>query len=192
MELVDRARDDLEPSRAVSVYVRLHQVYGQDADRLHQRVLVSLGRRAPTALSFAAANGDDDGIATPRSVLGQIRKRLRGRVNLELREWVEYHTGRTETDLLWAHVENAAEFIEILQPIMAVGEAVELYTASLDVPATRAEIIYYLVLAHRSSASEPVVTAETRAARLTLVRKDSTIRSIRATARRGEVHEISG
>jgi len=113
-------------------------------------------------------------------------------VNLELREWVEYHTGRTETDLLWAHVENAVQFVELLQPVMAVGEAVEAYTESLGIPGGRAEIIYYLVLAHRSAGMGPTTTTETRAARLSVVRNDSSIRSIRGAARRREAHSHGG
>ena len=188
MELVDRARQDVEPARALSIYARLHRLDGPDADLLFQRVLVSLGRRSTPRSYLGDTPREESGAETPQSVVAQIRKRLRGRVNLELREWVEYHTGRTETDLLWAHVENAVQFVELLQPVMAVGEAVETYTASLGVPGARAEIIYYLVLAHRSAGTAPTSTTETRAARLSVVRNDSSIRSIRGAARRREAH----
>lgn len=192
MELVERARGDVEPSRALTIYARLHHLQGSDADHLYQRVLVSLGRKRSPKPLLPESSKIETGVETPQSVLGQIRKRLRGRVNLELREWVEYHTGRTETDLLWAHVENAVQFVELLQPIMAVGEAVEEYTGSLGVPPARAEIIYYLVLAHCSAGTSPSSTTGGGPNRLAIVRSDTAVRSIRFPAHHREARSQGG
>jgi hypothetical protein len=155
MEFVDHAREQVEPARAIRIYARLHSLRDEDATRLHQQAFVSLGRRNPPKPGRSTAPEPSSGPDTPQSILGIIRKRLRGRVNVELREWVEGHTGRAETELLWSHVENAIQFVELLEPSLSVGEAVELYAAELGVPPSRVETIYYLTLAHRSAISAP-------------------------------------
>jgi hypothetical protein len=153
MELVDHARHDVDAERALSIYTRLHAMRGAEAENLYQKVFVALGRRhAPKP--FASNEGEDGPkVDTPQSVLGLIRRRLRGRTNLELRQWVEYHTGRAETELLWAHVENALRFVELLDGVIELGDAVSLYATELTVSPTRTEMVYHFVLAHLSGGS---------------------------------------
>jgi hypothetical protein len=152
MELVEHTHQQLDPARALAIYSRLHGLRPVDTETLRHRVFVALGRRSthsPLPASTSAPEPEPL-LESPQSVLGVIRRRLRGRVNSELREWVEYHTGRAETELLWAHVENALQFIQLLDPIRNVADAVEIYTAELAIPTARTETIYYLSLAHLS------------------------------------------
>ena len=157
MELVDHTRDHLEPARALGIYARLHHMTEPYAERLHHEVFVALGRRTPPKALSRTVSEVPATPETPQTILGLIRRRLRGRINSELREWLEYHTGRAETELLWAHVENALQFIELLEEAIGLGEAVELYAAELAVPPARIETIYYLALAHRSAITVPSV-----------------------------------
>lgn len=162
MEFVEHAREQVEAARALAIYTRLHGIRDVDAESLRHRVFVALGRRADP--KRVATGGEESPTPeSPRSVIGVIRKRLRGRVNLELREWVEFHTGRAETELLWAHVENALQFVELLAPGADVADAVAAYASRLGIPPARTEIIYYLALAHLSGnplvspADDPIV-----------------------------------
>jgi hypothetical protein len=152
-ELVDHACPDIDPSRVLAIYVRLHGLRGADATRLYHSVFVSLGRRQAPKPLVDGAPAEGAGWKTPQSVLGQIRNRLRGRVNTELREWVEYHTGRAETELLGAHVDNALQFVQLLEPRLGIAEAVAVYAEELAVQPRITETIYYLALARRSPAS---------------------------------------
>ena len=92
---------------------------------------------------------------------------------MELREWIEFHTGRAETELLWTHVENARGFVELLEPFIGIGQAVGTYGFNLGVADGRAEIIYYLVLAHMSAGSTPTAPEyASNGGRLTLVTRE--------------------
>jgi hypothetical protein len=156
MELVDHTQPELDVSRSLDIYLRLHGLRGPDADGLAHRVLLALGRRATPAQFSGPESGEASRSKTPQSIVGQIRRRLRGRMNTDLREWVEYHTGRAETEVLGAHVDNALQFIKLLTPALAMAEAVALYAEELVVPSRMTETIYYLALARRSVNSASV------------------------------------
>jgi hypothetical protein len=162
MELIEHVRDEIDPGRALGIYTRLHGLRGEDANTLYQRVFVALGRRTRRPFAHGAADSPDEW-ETPDTIIGVIRRRLRGRVNRELRQWVEFHTGRAETELLWAHVENSLEFADLLQPHVGVGEAVAYYTDALRVPHYRRETVYYLALAHLSPEPAPALVEPTAA-----------------------------
>jgi hypothetical protein len=190
MELVDHAQPVVDPSRALSIYIRLHGLRNEDANALFHKLFVALGRRSKRKPFVGGVVEDGGGWESPQSVLGLIRRRLRGRVNTELREWVEYHTGRAETELLWAHVENALEFGELLKPVLGMGDVVTLYASELAIPPGRTETIYYLALAHRSATATPNLLGEVsvgdRAARTVTESAAASIRMVesRRTARR--------
>ncbi len=183
MEMVEHTREQLDPARALAIYARLHDLRGAGVEDLHHRVFVALGRRPapnPVAGSDPGDAAGTRGPETPRSVIGIIRKRLRGRVNLELREWVEFHTGRAETELLWAHVENALQFVELLAPGADVAEAIGAYASQLQISPARTEIIYYLTLAHLSG--NPLVSPS----------EDPIVNDLRPSLRIGSVHQRPG
>lgn len=170
LELVERAREEVPPPRALEIYVRLHRIAPGDALILSHRLLVALGRRiGQERLDIAPpADGKEPPWDSPSSLLGRLRKRLRGRVNPELRRWVELHTGRAEIALLEVHVENALRVIEILEPMDSYAAAVELYAGLLHVPPPQVETLYFLVLdrlsrpARRPEKGEPATPHEKR------------------------------
>lgn len=185
MEFVDRASGTLDPERTLEIYARLHHLRGQDADHIFQKVLVALGRRTSLKPFVHEEPAEPILAETPRTVLGQIRRRLRGRANHELREWVEYHTGRAETELLWTHVENARQFVDLLEPFLGLGGAVTRYADDLDIPPSRTEIIYYLMLA-AASVEAPPATGSAGANRIAAVATDLPSRPPRGAQNRWE------
>jgi hypothetical protein len=152
LELIDHARVKVAPPRALNIYLRLHSMTEVDAQILGHRAFVVLGQRD------AAAGGEDHGEIDDfeeeeapweeahGSLVRQVQKRLHGRVNQELRRWVELHTGRTEVALLDVHVTNALRFIEILQPETSYAGAVNLYLEMLSIPQPLGDTIYFFVL----------------------------------------------
>ena len=143
-------RTELDSKRALDIYARLHKLTPSEAASVNQEVFVALGRRLlPKPVEVQEENARvrwED----PDSTLRQIKRRLRGRVNSELRDWVEYHTGRTETALFWAHIENAHEFVDLLEKNRSVSEAVSLYADQIGLSPSWTEIIYFIVLDQRS------------------------------------------
>jgi hypothetical protein len=78
--------------------------------------------------------------------MDQFRHRLRGRVKEDLRRWVELVAARTEIAILNTHVDNALNFVELLEKEAPFSEAVELYLEALEVRESVAEVAYYMAL----------------------------------------------
>lgn len=154
LELVERAEQEIEPRRALDIYSRLHKLGEAEAHALGNDVFMALGRRGFPAPPSAPPAAQEGAWGAPESILRQIRRRIRGRVNAELREWVEYHTGRAEAALLWAHVDNAEQFVQVLEPIRSPAEAVALYADMLGLAPPRTEILYFLVLDQRAARAD--------------------------------------
>lgn len=153
MELIEHTTGELEPRRALDIYARLHKLTPAEAANVCQEVFVALGRRQlPKPMEVS---GDGAGVRreNPDSTLRQIRRRLRGRVNTELRQWVEFHAGRTETAVFWAHIENAHEFVDLLERGRSVSEAVTMYADQIGLSPSWTELVYFMVLDQRSPAS---------------------------------------
>ena len=150
LELIDQARAKLAPLRALNIYLWLHSMTEVEAQILGHRVLVMLGQRIGAAAREDEESDDPLEEAPwgeePSSLVRQVRKRLHGRVNPELRRWVELHTGRTEVALLEVHVANALRFIEILNPATSYTGAVDLYLQLLSIPPPLGTMIYFFVL----------------------------------------------
>lgn len=150
LELVERAREDISVERIIDIYLRLHHLDEEDGKALSQRLLVGLGRDPRLKDSFAELDEEAERsrgiLETPREMLGQVRRRLRGRVNAELREWIELHTGRTEMQLLRVHADHAVGFVHTLDGVLTSASAVELYQTRLKVRSALTEALYLMVL----------------------------------------------
>jgi len=184
MELVEHVEGELEPRRALDIYARLHKLSPVEAAALNQEVFVAIGRRVLPRHVEVGEEPQEVRWEDPESTLRQIRRRLRGRVNKPLRDWVEFHTGRAETALFWAHVENAHEFIDLLEKHRSVADAVALYNEEIALSPSWSEILYFIVLDQRSPTTErshalvpagagrrPWPMAEARPASLRIVEK---------------------
>lgn len=150
LELIERARaDNLPAGRALEIYARLHHLRDEDAEQLAKRVLAHVGGRAIRLAALGRGDeklGDvfeDDGAL---SFFRQLRRRLRGRQNHELRRWVELHAARTELALLDVHVDGAVRFIELLKEERSLSDAVRLYARVMQVRDSIVEALYLLAL----------------------------------------------
>lgn len=158
IELIELVGDQVPFDDALAIYNRLLRLSDDEARVITTRALASLGENAAGAESqrawpdrMADADLAETEIAPKRSFLGSLRQRFRGRVNEELRRWIELEAARTEVALLDTHVENALEFVDILDKEIPFTEAVELYLEALDVRESVAEVAYYITLARLNS-----------------------------------------
>jgi hypothetical protein len=147
LKLIELTGSHIEFDEALDIYTRLLRLTADDARSITTQALARLGERgAPSAWTekkVPAEAPDQD----RRSLLTSLRSRLRGRVNDELRTFVEYQAARTEVALLETHVQNALHFVDILGSESAPNEAVELYLDALEVRDSIAEVVYYIALA---------------------------------------------
>lgn len=151
LDLIELVGDQVPFDDALEIYNRLLRLPDDEARVITTRALAILGERDDNPRSWPERMADADltggGEAPRRSLLGHLRQRLRGRINEELRRWIELEAARTEVALLDAHVENALSFVEILEHEVPFTEAVELYLESLDLRDSVAEVAYYITLA---------------------------------------------
>lgn len=158
LELIELIGDRVPVERALEIYVRLLRLTQDEARIIATRALAKLGEQSSKAEGWPGLMAEREGgrgWSQHLAVLNHVRTRMRGRVNGELRSWIELEAARTEAALLEAHVNNAMSFVEILHDEVPVSEAVELYLDSMDVRDSIAEIAYYLTLAKLSQTLLP-------------------------------------
>lgn len=136
VEMVEEGVERAPIARLVAAYARLHHLTDQETRKLRERVLAALGRNG-------GGPGSLDG---PRSPFARLRRRLRGRVNQELRDWVERHTARVELTVVDIHVKNALDLLGVVDEHLAVGQTMGLYSDHLDLRPTIAEMVRLKVL----------------------------------------------
>lgn len=135
---------------ALEIYARLLRLDEDEARNVSTRALAVLGEKVGEDTRIPESKPKRE-VREPqgengRSLFGNLRSRLRGRVNEELRRKIEFIGARTEVALIQTHVENAIHFTNVLKDEMEDREAVELYLDALDVRESVAEVTYYLTL----------------------------------------------
>ena len=150
LRLIQLVGEQVPFENALGIYTRLLRLSDDEARVITTRALAILGEQVADSPAWTepppeAPAAPDDG--TRRSLLSNMRQRLRGRVKDDLRRWVELAAARTEVAILNTHVENARNFIELLEKDLAAQDAVELYLDALEVRESVAEVTYYLALA---------------------------------------------
>jgi hypothetical protein len=155
LELIEHAADQVSTERTLAIYCHLHHVEGHEAVVLRTAVLARLGRQ-PKRLPVSRPDPEDADVIeewdSPLSLFQWMRRRLQGRSNIELRRWIELHSGRTQTRLLALHVTGALRLVELLKPQKSYAEVVQLYAERMHVPPSLSRAIYFLTL---SRLSEP-------------------------------------
>lgn len=136
VELIEEGAGRAPVERLIGVYARLHHFKESDTHKLRERVLAALGRNGHSPAELAG----------PRSPFARLRRRLRGRVDTDLRDWVEQHTARVELTLLNIHVENALDTIRIVDDSVPVGHTITTYVEMLELRPTIAEMVRLRVL----------------------------------------------
>jgi len=150
LELIELVGDHVPFDDALDIYTRLLRLSEDEARIITTRALAFLGEDGHRRQTWPERMAEADAAAqvgrTRGGLFGNLRQRLRGRINEELRRWIELEAARTEVALLGAHVENALHFVEILEQELPFTEAVELYLEALDVRDSIGEVVYYFTL----------------------------------------------
>ena len=162
LRLIQLVGQQVPFENALGIYTRLLRLSDDEARVITTRALAILGEQSSDATDYSRAALDTaeppaSDSESSRSFLRNMRQRLRGRVKDDLRRWVELSAARTEVALLNTHVDNAVNFVELLEQEMASAEAVDLYLDALEVRESVAEVAYYLVLARIADEELPAV-----------------------------------
>jgi len=159
LRLIQLVGEQVPFENALGIYTRLLRLSDDEARVITTRALAILGEQAgdsnaawlePVAAPEPAPEDD-----SRRSLLRNMRQRLRGRVKDDLRRWVELAAARTEVAILNTHVDNALNFVELLEKEQPAAESVELYLDALEVRESVAEVTYYVALARIAEAELP-------------------------------------
>jgi len=149
LELIELVGERVPFDDALAIYNRLLRISAEDERIITTRTLAILGERNDDEKSWPDRMAEVDAATygEKNSFLGNLRMRMKGRINDELREWIELEAARTEVAILHTHVANAVQFVEILEQEMSLTEATELYLEALEVRDSIAEVVYYITLA---------------------------------------------
>jgi hypothetical protein len=162
LQLIRLVGNQVPFENALGIYTRLLRLSDDEARVITTRALATLGEQAarsdvwPELVTKAEAQEVADESATPRTFIKNMRQRMRGRVKDDLRNWVELSAAKTEVAILETHVENALNFVELLEKDQPFTESVELYFDALEVRESMAEIAYYVTLSRIADAQLPV------------------------------------
>jgi hypothetical protein len=162
LALVDLVSDQLPFDDALDIYVRVLRLTPEQARNVGSRALAELGRRDADAVGGAAARAAEDarrdaedeplperkdGAPRSEALFARVRRRVRGRVQEDLRDRINLSAARTEDDLLQTHVENGLIFVRALKNNdTSAPDAVELYLETMMLPEGTADVIYHRAL----------------------------------------------
>lgn len=152
LRLLDLIGDQVPFDQALPIYTRLLRLSEDEARVITTRALAILGERAAGGdpwpeLSAEPDDAEVDESRGPLSFIHHVRQRVRGRVNEELRRWIEVSAAATEVAVLVTHVDNAINFVDVLEKEMPFNDAIELYLDALEVRDSIAEVTYYTAIA---------------------------------------------
>jgi hypothetical protein len=171
---VDLVSDRLAFDDALDIYVRVLRLTPEQARNVGSRALAELGRRDGTVQRARRAGAaveviepeDEPAEPEPRveggradALFGRLRRRVRGRVQDELRERINLSAARTEDELLETHVQNALIFVRTLGDETAAPDATELYLDTMMLPEGMGDVIYNRALRTLADKVLPAVPA---------------------------------
>jgi hypothetical protein len=157
LALVDLVADRVPFDDALDIYVRVLRLTPEQARNVGSRALAELGRRdrargVSTPPRTVPVEREEEPIeeadSAPRAdaLFSRLRRRVRGRVQEDLRHRINLAAARTEDHLLETHVENSLLFITALSDDLAEAEAVERYLETMMLPEGTADVIYHRAL----------------------------------------------
>lgn len=156
LALVDLVADRMPFDDALDIYVRVMRLAPEQARNIGSRALAELGRRggdpvaeeARRAAMVPEAEPEEDastqgaGRARSDALFARLRRRVRGRVQDELRERINLAAARTEDGILQTHVHNSLTFARALSAELAASESIEMYLETMMLPEGIADVIY--------------------------------------------------
>lgn len=154
--LIQLVGDQVPFENALTIYTRMLRLSDDEARVITTRALAILGERAaeteewPEFAQDARDEKPTNGETARRKFMNTFRSRLKGRVNEDLRRFVELAAARTEIAILETHVDNSMNFVELLGSELSFNDSVELYLEALEVRESIAEVAYYMALTRLS------------------------------------------
>ena len=160
LNLIQLVGQQVPFENALAIYTRLLRLSDDEARVITTRALAILGERAAESESWpdlitAAEIKEASDEGGRKRIMTTFRQRLRGRVNDDLRQWVELAAARTEVAILNTHVDNAMNFVDLLEKEQPFSESVELYLEALEVRESISEVAYYFALTRLSEKHLP-------------------------------------
>jgi hypothetical protein len=169
LALVELVNGQLPFDAALDIYARILRLNPEQARNVGSRAFAELGRRGVvqgggsevTLMEDDAADREDARRpATEESgrfeqVFSRVRRRIRGRVQDDLRHRINLAAARAEDDLFEQHVANALEFARSLQAEVPLHEAVDLYLEIMSVPEGVSDVVFNRALRHVADGELP-------------------------------------
>jgi hypothetical protein len=155
LALVDLVSPEIAFDSALDMYARILRLTPEQARNVGSRALAALGRRngVPGDPEMEAhleedeaddLHGADDEEPSGRfdANFGRVRRRIRGRVQEDLRHRISLAAARAEDDLFNTHVANALIFARALSEEVPLHEAVDLYLEVLGIPEGVSNVVF--------------------------------------------------
>lgn len=158
LALVDLVEPELPFDSALDIYARILRLTPEQARNVGSRALAAIGRRTglteadDVSLDLGDDDGDlDDGGPEERGdggegrfelVFSRVRRRIRGRVQDDLRQRINLAAARAEDALFETHVQNALVFGKALAEEIPLHEAVDLYLDVMTIPEGVSDVVF--------------------------------------------------
>ena len=185
--LVDLVTGEMPFDNALDIYARILRLTPEQARNVGSRALAILGRRsglpdaedgqAQTVVTLLEDDPADheesrrpepgetgEGRGRFDAVFSRVRRRIRGRVQEDLRRRINLAAARAEDALFETHVENALIFGKALASEVPLHEAVDLYLEIMSVPEGVSDVIFNRALRTVADAELPPVDGAGRSA----------------------------
>jgi hypothetical protein len=156
LALVDLVHDELPFDSALDIYARILRLTPEQARNVGSRALAAIGRRSGLTEAEelnldlsedesdlpdeTRAQGDDAGRFD--AVFSRVRRRIKGRVQDDLRQRINLASARAEDALFETHVQNALVFGKALAEEVPLHEAVDLYLDVMTIPEGVSDVIF--------------------------------------------------
>lgn len=172
LSLVDLVADQLPFDSAVDIYVRVLRLTPEQARNVGSRALATLGQRGgiPSAPPAPVTperedDGSESGLARgalsrSEQTFARFRRRIRGRVQEDLRHRINLAAARAEDAIIGSHVQNALTFVRTFSGEMDESEAAELYLETMAIQEGVADVIYNRALRTIADDVLPAVEGE--------------------------------
>lgn len=155
LAMVDLVSDRMPFDDALDIYVRILRLTPEQARNIGSRALAELGRRGEDAVATVARSAAEpeaeaeeeekaqEGLgARSEALFSRLRRRVRGRVQEELRERINLAAARAEDGILQTHVHNGLTFARALSAELSASESIELYLETMMLPEGLADVVY--------------------------------------------------